>query len=92
MVRAKHVDQLVKAAFDFVKMISNVGCKIGPATVGFLDGAVNVVAMRSGLEQGLFTRLPTFRQLAFRGIKVPFVDQALSIQIIQRRLDLPCAV
>ena len=43
MVGAKHINQLIKSALDLVIVIGNVGRKIGPGSVRFLDRAINII-------------------------------------------------
>ena len=44
MVGAEHVDEVPIAAFQLVVVLGDVAGKVGVAAVGFLQGAVGVVA------------------------------------------------
>ena len=68
-------------------MVRDVGREVGPAAIGFLDRAIDVVAMFGGLEERLFARLPILGLLALGRLEHAFVDQTLGLQRVKRLFD-----
>ena len=74
MIRAPDVDQFV-GRLRFLEMIGKIAAEIGPATVGFLDRAVLVVAKLGRAEQGELDRFPVLDYLALGLLQHPVIDQ-----------------
>ena len=65
MIGAKNIDQCVKTAFQLIKVIGNIRGEIGPATVGFLHVAIDIIPKGGAAKQRLLARLPVFGGFAF---------------------------
>ena len=77
-----------KAPAELVAVIGDIGGKIGPASIGFLQRPIHIVAKLRCPEQELRPLLPVFRRrLTFRGLERTGIDQIACLQLIDNPLD-----
>ena len=84
VIGAEHVDQLPKAALEFVVVIGHVRRKIRVAAIGTRQRAIDIIAERCRTKQRLFAVFPILGIMTFRLFEAAHIDVAALAQIGDR--------